>query len=222
MKRYLFVMLVAGALANSAAAQAPVYFADPVLKAYVEASLGKTNPTPTDMLRVTGLNPEEMGIFSLVGLMPSGKKCKEISHITVIEGGWNMSGPLKGVVVLDMTWALAGPYCTKLLADYGADVIKIEPPGGDPTRAIGPFYHNEVNPEKSLYWFAFNANKRSITLDIETTDGREIFKKLVKSADVVVESFAPGYLEKIGLGYPVLSVVNPRIILTSMLFNKPD
>ena len=73
-----------------------------------------------------------------------------------------------------------------------------------------------ADPEKSLYWFAFNANKRSITLDIETADGREIFKKLVKTADVVIESFAPGYLDKIGLGYSVLSEINPGIILTSI------
>ena len=71
---------------------------------------------------------------------------------------------------------LAGPmglYCTKQLADLGADVVKIEPPGGDPTRAIGPFYHDEVDPEKSLYWFHFNTNKKSITLNIESPRGKE-------------------------------------------------
>ncbi len=117
--------------------------------------------------------------------------------------------------VLDLTNE-KGFLCGKVLGDLGADVIKIEKPGGDPARSIGPFYHDIPDPEKSLYWFAFNANKRSITLDIETADGREIFKELVKKADVVIESFAPGYMDKIGLGYSVLSQINPKIVLTSI------
>ena len=117
--------------------------------------------------------------------------------------------------VLDLTNA-KGFLCGKALGDFGADVIKIEKPGGEPDRNMEPFYHDIAIPEKSLYWFAFNANKRSITLDIETADGREIFKKLVKTADVVIESFTPGYLDKIGLGYSVLSEINPQIVLTSI------
>lgn len=117
--------------------------------------------------------------------------------------------------VLDLTNE-KGFLCGKALGDFGADVIKIEKPGGEPARSLGPFYHDIPDPEKSLYWFAFNANKRSITLDIETADGREIFKNLVKTADVVIESFKPGYLDDIGLGYSVLSEVNPGIILTSI------
>ncbi len=117
--------------------------------------------------------------------------------------------------VLDLTNE-KGFLCGKALGDFGADVIKIEKPGGEPDRARGPFYHDMADPEKSLYWFAFNANKRSITLDIETADGREIFKQLVRTADVVIESFAPDYMDKIGLGYSVLSEVNPGIILTSI------
>ncbi len=117
--------------------------------------------------------------------------------------------------VLDLTDE-KGFLCGRALGDLGADVIKIEKPGGDPSRSRGPFYHDIPDPEKSLYWFAFNANKRGITLDIETADGREIFKKLVKTADVVVESFAPGYMDKLGLGYPVLNEINPRIITTSI------
>ncbi len=117
--------------------------------------------------------------------------------------------------ILDLTDD-KGFLCGKALGDLGAEVIKIEKPGGDPARSIGPFYHDATDPEKSLYWFAFNANKKGITLDIETSDGQAIFKKLVKTADVVVESFAPGYLEKIGLGYAVLSEINPQIILTSI------
>jgi benzylsuccinate CoA-transferase BbsE subunit len=117
--------------------------------------------------------------------------------------------------VLDLTNE-KGFLCGKALGDFGADVIKIEKPGGEPARSLGPFYHDIPDPEKSLYWFAFNANKRSITLDIETADGRELFKNLVKTADVVIESFKPGYLDDIGLGYSVLSEVNPGIILTSI------
>jgi crotonobetainyl-CoA:carnitine CoA-transferase CaiB-like acyl-CoA transferase len=117
--------------------------------------------------------------------------------------------------VLDLTDE-KGFICGKALGDLGADVIKIEKPGGDPSRSRGPFYHDIPDPEKSLYWFAFNANKRGITLDIEKADGREIFKELVKKADVVVESFHPGYMDKIGLGYSVLSQINPGIVMTSI------
>jgi crotonobetainyl-CoA:carnitine CoA-transferase CaiB-like acyl-CoA transferase len=117
--------------------------------------------------------------------------------------------------ILDLTNE-KGMLCGKILADLGADVIKIEKPGGDPARNIGPFYHDIPHPEKSLFWFAFNTNKRGITLNIETADGKEIFKKLVKGADVVCESFDPGYLEKLGLSYKRLSKINPKIIMTSI------
>ena len=114
---------------------------------------------------------------------------------------------------------LAGPigiYCTKQLADLGADVIKIERPGGDPTRSLGPFYHNKAHPEKSLYWFQFNTNKKSITLNIASPKGKGIFKKLVKTTDIIVESFPPGYLDSLGLGYSALNKLNPRLIMTSI------
>ena len=117
--------------------------------------------------------------------------------------------------VLDLADA-KGVYCTKLLADLGADVIKIERPGGDPMRNIGPFFHDEPDAEKSLYWFHFNTSKRSITLNLETADGREVLKKLAKTADVMVETFPPGHLEQIGLGYQTLRELNPRLILTSI------
>lgn len=103
----------------------------------------------------------------------------------------------------------------RILADLGADVIKIEQPGGSPSR-IAPFYRDDPDPEKSLYWFAYNMNKRGITLDITKTDGQEIFKKLVKSADVVIESFEPGYMHGFGLGYEDLSKLKPDIIMTSI------
>jgi benzylsuccinate CoA-transferase BbsE subunit len=124
-------------------------------------------------------------------------------------------GMLSGYRVLDLTDS-KGFLCGRALADLGADVIKIEKPGGDPARSIGPFYLDIADSEKSLYWFAFNANKRGITLDIETVDGQQVFKKLVKTADVVIESFAPGYMDKLGLGYSALSQVNPQVILTSI------
>lgn len=109
-----------------------------------------------------------------------------------------------------------GVYCAKVLADLGADVIKIEPLGGDPSRSIGPFYKDIPDPEKSLYWWAYNTSKRGITLSIETADGRDIFQQLVKTADVVVESFPPGYMDSLGLGYSALSEINPGVIMTSI------
>ena len=109
-----------------------------------------------------------------------------------------------------------GYLCGKILADLGADVIKVERPGGDPSRKIGPFYHDIPDPEKSLSWFAYNANKRSITLNIETTDGKSIFERLVRKTDTIIESFTPGYLDGLGLGYSALSKINPQIIMTSI------
>jgi len=117
--------------------------------------------------------------------------------------------------ILDLTNE-KGFFCGKLLGDIGADVIKIEKPGGDKSRNLGPFYHDEVDSEKSLYWFAFNANKRGITLDIETADGREIFKRMAQKADAVIESFQPGYLDGIGLGYDALKEINPGLVFTSV------
>jgi crotonobetainyl-CoA:carnitine CoA-transferase CaiB-like acyl-CoA transferase len=116
---------------------------------------------------------------------------------------------------LDLTGE-EGLYCGKLLADLGADVIKMEQPGGDAARSLGPFYHNEPHPERSLFWWALNAGKRSITLNLETADGRDLFKRLVKKTDFVIESFPPGYLEKLGLDYTHLEKLNPGIILISI------
>jgi benzylsuccinate CoA-transferase BbsE subunit len=123
-----------------------------------------------------------------------------------------MLGPFRALDLTDEK----GLLCGKILADLGADVIKIEKPGGDPVRNIGPFYHDMPDPEKSLYWFAYNMNKRGITLNIETAEGQELFNKLVQSADFVIESFPPGYMDGLGLGYSVLSEINPRIIMTSI------
>jgi len=117
--------------------------------------------------------------------------------------------------VLDLTDD-KGFLCGKTLADLGADVIKIERPGGDPSRKIGGFWKDIPDPEKSLYWFAYNSNKRGITLNIESAEGLEIFKKLVKTADFVIESFPPDYMDKLGLGYSSLSEINKGIIMASI------
>jgi benzylsuccinate CoA-transferase BbsE subunit len=124
-------------------------------------------------------------------------------------------GLLAGFRVLDLTDE-KGDFCGKILGDFGADVIKIEPPGGSSARNIGPFYQDSPHPEKSLFWFAFNTSKRGITLDIEQPDGREIFKRLVKTAHFVLESHRPGYLQSLGLGYADLESIKPDVILTSI------
>jgi crotonobetainyl-CoA:carnitine CoA-transferase CaiB-like acyl-CoA transferase len=122
---------------------------------------------------------------------------------------------LGDVRVLDLTGEI-GSYCTKLLADLGADVIKIEPPGGDPARKVGPYYHDEPGPERSLSFANLNTNKRSVVLDLDQPAGRAAFEKLVLAADIVVESFAPGYLDRLGLGYDALCKLRPDIIVTSV------
>ena len=117
--------------------------------------------------------------------------------------------------VLDLTDE-SGFLCGRLLADLGADVIKVEPPGGDPARHIGPFYGDDPAPEKSLYWFAFNANKRGVTLDLESPAGHDQFAALVATADFVVESFAPGRMVALGFGYEAIRRINPACILVSI------
>ena len=122
---------------------------------------------------------------------------------------------LEGCRVLDLTDE-KGLFAGKILGDFGADVIKIEKPGGDAVRRFGPFYAGSEDPEKSLFWFATNTSKRGITLDIEKSEGQAIFRKLAETADVILESFKPGYLDGIGLGYAELVKIKPDIILTSI------
>jgi len=122
---------------------------------------------------------------------------------------------LSGCRALDLTDE-NGFLCGKILADLGVDVIKVEKPGGDPSRQRGPFWADTPHPEKSLYWFAYNSNKRGITLDIESTDGKEILKELVKTADFIIESFPPGFMDSLGLGYAALNSIKKGIILTSI------
>jgi len=122
-------------------------------------------------------------------------------------------GPLDGITVLDLTRVLSGPYCTMLLGDMGARVIKIEQPGrGDDTRAWGPpFVHGE-----STYFLSINRNKESVTLDYKQPEGREILEQLVQRADVLVENFRPGALERAGFGYETLGTRYPRLVYASI------
>ena len=122
---------------------------------------------------------------------------------------------LGGYRALDLTDE-KGFLCGKLLADLGADVIKVEPPGGEPGRNIGPFYKDERHPEKSLLWWAYNTSKRGITLDLGSEDGREAFLRLVEVSDFVIESFRPGQMAELGLSYEELARVNPGIIMVSI------
>ncbi|MFC1926152.1 CaiB/BaiF CoA transferase family protein [Chloroflexota bacterium] len=126
-----------------------------------------------------------------------------------------MSNFLKGYRVLDLTEDGA-MFCGRILGDLGADVIKIEPPGGASSRNLGPFYHGIPNPEKSLFWFSYNYNKRGITLNLNAQDGRELFKDLINNANFVIESFEPGYLNSLGLGYKDLSQLNPGLVMVSI------
>ena len=117
--------------------------------------------------------------------------------------------------VLDLTDE-RGLLCGQILGDLGADVIKIEPPGGSPARWHGPFYQDEPHPDRSLFWWAYNRNKRSVTLDIESDAGREILHRLVAGADFLIESDAPGLLAKRGLGFDDLAAVNPALVYVSI------
>jgi crotonobetainyl-CoA:carnitine CoA-transferase CaiB-like acyl-CoA transferase len=119
--------------------------------------------------------------------------------------------PLAGLRVLDMTDPM-GMYCTKLLALMGADVIKIEPPGGDPARNVGPFAQNTPAQNRSLSWLYLNTNKRSITLDVQEKSGHRMFEELAANADILVETFPPGYLSSLDLEYDTLRRLNPRLI----------
>ena len=127
------------------------------------------------------------------------------------------SAALEGVKVLDLTHHVAGPYCTKLLADFGADVVKVERPGGgDPARRMGPFLRDEPHPDKSLLFLYLNTSKRSVTLDLRSDTGRRILKELVARADALVENFSPRVLPSLGLGYQALKRINSRLVMVSI------
>ena len=109
-----------------------------------------------------------------------------------------------------------GEFCGKLLAGAGADVLKIEPPGGNSTRNIGPFCDDIEDPERSLYFWHYNFGKRGLTLDITTSEGQESLRSLVARSDVLLESYAPGYMDRLGLGYQALKEINPHLIMASI------
>ncbi len=117
--------------------------------------------------------------------------------------------------VLDLTDDY-GLLCGKILGDMGADVVKVERPGGSKAREKGPFVGDRPGPERSLYWFAYNTSKRGITLNLDCDEGRGLFRRLAAKADFILESFQPGYLGSLGLGYEELTSLNPRVILTSV------
>ena len=123
--------------------------------------------------------------------------------------------PLSGIRVLDLTGDL-GVYCGKLLADVGAEVIKVEPPGGDPMRLTGPFVEGKPDPDNGVHWLHYNTNKLSVTLDIDSQKGRELLEKLAGTADVLLETASPGHMDSLGLGYRHLSEANPGLVFASL------
>ncbi|KAH8805078.1 dermal papilla derived protein 13 [Xylogone sp. PMI_703] len=143
-----------------------------------------------------------------------------LKYSTTASQSHSQEGALKGVKILDLSRVLAGPYCTQILADYGADVIKVEQPGkGDDTRSWRTKEEGvawKSDERISWYFASVNRNKRSMTLNLKHDAGREILLDLVKQADVVVENYIPGKLEELGIGYETLSKVNPAIILASI------
>ncbi|HUB11971.1 MAG TPA: CoA transferase [Acetobacteraceae bacterium] len=126
-----------------------------------------------------------------------------------------LPGPLEGLRILELTDA-AGQFCGKLLGDLGADVIKIEPPGGERCRHVGPFLDDIPHPERSLSFWYYNTSKRGITLDLNAADGRRIFARLAATADVVLETFRPGHLAALGFDYASLHEQNPRLIMCAL------
>src|SRR3954463_13040871 len=124
------------------------------------------------------------------------------------------TGPLAGIRVVDCSTVLAGPYCTMLLGDLGADVVKVEPPEGDATRGWGPPWVGDAasGTRNAAYYLAVNRNKRSIRLDLSTEAGREILRSLLRRADAVVENFRVGGFAKLGFSDDVLQALNPRLV----------
>ena len=118
--------------------------------------------------------------------------------------------------VLDLSGQVAGPFCAKMLADFGADVVKVEPPGGEAGRRLAPMVENRSHDPDSAFFLFLNTNKRGITLDVGTATGASLFRRLVRGVDIVVESFPPGTLDALGLGFKALEAQRPGIILTSI------
>ena len=127
-----------------------------------------------------------------------------------------MSAALDGVRVLDLTHIVSGPYCTRLLAGFGADVLKIEPPGGERGRGMAPFFHDEVGPDTSLPFAYLNTGKRSLTLNLKSDEGRNILCALIPETDVLVENFSPRVMPSLGLDYDSLREVAPHLVMVSI------
>lgn len=120
--------------------------------------------------------------------------------------------PFEGLQIIDLTRILSGPFCTMYFADLGAEVIKIEPPGGDDTRTWGPPF---VGSE-SAYFLSVNRNKKSAVLGLKTEVGKQVLRDMIVHADIVVENFRPGTFERLGFGFEALKAINPEIILASI------
>ncbi|MDD3650638.1 CoA transferase [Immundisolibacter sp.] len=125
-------------------------------------------------------------------------------------------GALAGLRVLDLSQVLAGPFCTQLLADHGAEVIKIEPPQGDPARRFAPFRPDDAERAFGGYFQSINRGKKSVVLDLKAAADREVFLRLVDGADVLVENYRAGVMERLGLGYETLAARNPRLIYAAI------
>ena len=123
---------------------------------------------------------------------------------------------LQGIRVLDLTHHVAGPYCTKLLADFGADVIKVERLKGDPARSLPPFANDDPHPERSLLFAYLNTGKKSVTLNLKTPTGKSLFEKLVAETDILVENFAPRVMPSLGIDYDTLTGINPSLVMVSI------
>src|SRR5256714_6806757 len=135
--------------------------------------------------------------------LASRDRCRRLSHA--------MTTSLGGIRVLDQTQVMAGPFCSMLLADMGADVVKIEPPGGEHTRR-----EHEIAPGVSASFLAVNRNKRSLMLDLKRPEGVAVLKRLVATADVLVENYRPGVAKRLGVDYETLSAINPRLVYCSI------
>ena len=123
---------------------------------------------------------------------------------------------LDGVKGLDLTHQIAGPWCTKRLADYGADVLKVERPEGDPARGMPPFYHDEIDQDKSLLFLYLNTCKRGITLNLKTLQGRRMFRELLQDVDLLVENFSPRVMASLDLDFESLLELNPSLVMVSI------
>ena len=132
-----------------------------------------------------------------------------------MSGAQPLPGPLAGLRILELADE-TGQFCGKLLGDLGADVVKIEPPGGEHNRCIGPFLNDIPHPERSLAFWYYNTSKRGITLDLETVDGRQLFGRLAATSDVILETFRPGFLASLGLDYESLRKQNSGLIMCAL------